>query len=527
MAHYSILIKNGRVIDGTGALMRKADVGVLDERIADVGDLAGSGADTVIDAAGKYVTPGFVDLTGHSDTHWTLFTQPTQESLLCQGITTVLGGNCGSSLAPLVSGEDIEGIGRWANIREININWQTFAELQSVLRERAFGVNVASLVGFGTLRRGVIGEENRAADGEEIRQIKFLLSRSFDDGAAGISFNLGASHEQAARDHEIAEVLHVAAGATRLVKHHLEDEGQHLLPALSRVLGFARRTNARTQISHFKALGRGAWEQFQTALEMIERARDAGFAVTVDFFPYTRTGSRLIDVLPAWVREGSESQIISRLRDEGRRKDVHDAIKALTLHYERITIASVLRGGSSVGDTIAAVSARSGLAPEAVIVELLVHNELNVAIFNEVIASEHLETLATKPYALIASDGVGYALGARLQMDFPHPRSFGAFPQALAWFVKDRNVIGWEALLHKMTGLPAAAAGIRNRGLVSPGAFADIVLFDPERIAAPADYANPYQAENGIDTVLVNGGIALRDGTLNKQSFGRFITVSS
>lgn len=526
MAHYSLLITNGRIFDGKGNPPREADIGIGEERIEAIGELEEASSDRVIDVAGKYVAPGFIDVTSHSDTHWTIFTHPAQESMLWQGVTTILGGNCGASLAPLVSGEDVEGLQRWVNIREININWQTFDELASELERHAFGVNVATLVGFGTLRRGVLGEEGRAANSEEIRQMKFLLERSLADGAFGLSFHLGAGHEQAAENLEIIELLGVVASAKRFIKHHLEDEGMHLLPAISRVLTMSRRAAVRTHLSHFKALGRLAWEQFASALAMIERAQEAGLPLTLDFFPYTRTGSHLLYLLPEWARAGSDAQILERLRSAEGRRSTAEALRQLTLHYDRITIASSQRDIAHIGKTIAALAEGSGITPEEVLIELLIHNELRIAIFNEVISLEHIQTLAAKPYAMVASDGVGYALKAALARDLPHPRSFGAFPRALEWFSKEQPLSSWEEMIYKMTGLPASLLGFRDRGVLAPGMFADMVIFDPEELSAPATYENPYQPAKGITHVIVNGVIALEEGKRAEKLSGKFLRSS-
>lgn len=526
MAHYSLLIKNGRVFDGRGNPAREVDIGIGEDRIEAMGELEKTSADRIIDAGGKYVTPGFIDVTNHSDTHWTLFTHPAQESMLRQGVTTILGGNCGASLAPLVSGEDIEGLQRWVDVREININWQTFDELASELEERAFGVNVATLVGFGTLRRGVLGVEGRAANSEEIRQMKFLLERAFTDGAFGLSFHLGVGYEQAAENLEIVELLGVAALAKRFVKHHLEDEGLHLLPAISRVLTMSRGAAVRTHLSHFKALGRSAWEQFASALVMIERAQEAGLALTLDFFPYTRTGSHLLHLLPEWARVGNDAQILERLRSVDGRRSVTEALRQLTLHYDRITIASSQRNVFSVGKTIAILAENAGVSPEEVLIELLIHNDLRVTVFNEVISPEHIQTLAAKPYAMVASDGVGHARGAASPGDLPHPRSFGAFPRALEWFTKEQPLLSWEEAIYKMTGFPALLLGIRDRGVLAPGAFADIVIFSPEELSVPATYENPYLPVKGITHVIVNGAVALEEGELPEKFSGKFLRSS-
>lgn len=523
MAHYSILIQNGRVFDGKGNPMAAADIGVLGQTIEAIGELKQHSADRMIDANGKYVSPGFIDLTTHSDTHWTLFGQPSQESFIRQGVTTILGGNCGASLAPLVSGEDIEGIQRWADVRSLNINWQTFRELKSELSRHVFGVNFATLIGHGTLRKGVLGDVGRSASADEIRQMQFLLSRSFDEGAMGLSFNLGSTHEINAADEELLTLLNSVAKNNLLAKYHLEDEGRNILPALARVIGLARKTGARTQISHFKALGRSAWEIFEQASQMIEQARSEGIAVTADFFPYTRTGSSLVQFLPSWAIEGGNTRVLERLRDETQSREIAEALKSLTLHYDRITVASTLRDPGSVGQTVASLAETSGIDPEMVMIELLRNNELKVSIFNEVIQARDIEMLAGKEYAMISSDGVGYAADWRPVTDLPHPRSFGAFPTALSWLVRERNLLSWEAAIYKMTAFPAAMLGLTDRGILAKGMAADIVVFDPETVAHATAYEHPRQQTEGITSVILNGAIAFDGQMADKNFHGRLL----
>ena len=312
MAHYSVIIKGGMVIDGKSGPMRQADVGVELDKIRAMGDLSGGSADLVIDASGKYAMPGFIDITNHSDTHWTLFNSPLQESLLTQGITTILGGNCGVSLAPLAGAKAIEGIQKWVDVSQINVNWQTMGEFLAEAEKKSFGVNFATLVGYGTLRRGILGDESRPASYEEIKKIRYLLEEALKQGAFGVSMSLGSAHEKSASDEEIAEIFQAAEEYNVLTKHHLSDEGKNILPAVSRLLSFGRLDSVRTHISHFKALGRTAWENFGRALLMIEKAQKEGFEITCDFFPYTRTGSSLFELLPSWIRKFSTEELSVR-----------------------------------------------------------------------------------------------------------------------------------------------------------------------------------------------------------------------
>lgn len=524
MAAYSILIKNGVVFDGTGRPFQKADVGIAGDKIKKIGDLSSDSGDLAIDAAGKYICPGFIDLTTHSDNHWTLFSQPGQESFIRQGITTIFGGHGGSSLAPLVKAEDIRAIQKWTDVSKININWQSMAEFLGELEKHKLAVNFGTLAGYGTLRRGIVGEEARPAKNDEIVQMRLLAEAAIKEGAFGISANLGAAHENPATNEEISEFLDSPEISKTIFSHHLEDEGKNILPALARVILFARNAGIRSHISHFKAIGKTSWSYFPQGLEMIERAGKEGMHITCDFFPYDRTGSNLYMLLPDWAREDGKKNILDSIKGPERKNILAD-LKALTLHYERITVASTLYDFDAVGKTIKELSERSGASPEETFLDLLSVNDLQVSIFNEAISNENIELLAGKDYSAVSSDGAGYGGDYRSKTDLPHPRSFGSFPAAFAKLVKDKNILSWEKAIYKMTGLPAKIMRLADRGVIDKGLAADIVIFDPEKISDKADYNNPYQFPAGIDIVIVNGNIALAEGNLTQALAGRVLRL--
>ncbi len=522
MASYSIIIKNGLVLDGTGGSSKQTDIGISADKIKQVGDLKNDAAPVVIDASNKYVSPGFIDLTTHSDTHWTLFSQITQESFIRQGVTTILGGHGGSSLAPLVKAEDIATIQKWVDISKININWQSVKEFLSELEQHQIGVNFGTFVGYGTLRRGILGEQSRAAQNNEIAEMQYLAEKSLKEGAFGISTNLGAAHQHPATNEEIVEILKVAKSAKTIAAHHLEDEGKNILPAISRLLSMTRNSGVHSHINHFKAIGKTAWSYFPQGLEMIEEAHKENVQMTCDFFPYTRTGSNLYMLLPEWARESGKKHILELIKGK-ERKHLLDSLKELTLHYDRITIASTLHDLDGIGKTILELSQSAGIPPEEIILNLLEVNDLQVAIFNDAISEENIELLAKKDYSMIASDGVGYSGTYRVKTDLPHPRSFGAFPRAFSILVKDKGILTWENAVYKMTGFPAKILGISDRGIIAKGAYADIVIFDPETINDRTSYINPYQFPIGIDYVLVNGVIALKENSLTGENRGRIL----
>lgn len=537
MASYSIIIRNGNVIDGKRTAMKRADIGIKDNTILKVGDLSRESADKEIDASNRSVAPGFIDISSHSDTHWTLFNFPLQESLLWQGITTIIGGNCGTSLAPLVRGHDIEAIQKWTDTSAININWQSCEEFLEELSRHRFGVNFGTLIGFGTLRRGVVKHINDSASTGEIEKMKFLLRDSLRAGAFGLSTSLGRSHEQRAGTEELAALTDVLAEENGIIKHHLRNEGEEILPAVSEIIALARaisgdasdfykKKNAspfHTHISHFKILGKQSWPFFTEALRMIEQAQKDGISITMDMYPYTKTGSNLYLLLPPWAREGGRETILERVRDPELKKAISDDLKKLTLHYDRMVIASTFRDETPIGKTIVELSVDTGLSPEDVLIHLLDINNLSVSLFNEVISEEHIVQLAKRPYVYFATDGVGTAVEQKTPRNLAHPRSFGTFPRVLNEFVKEKSILSWEEAIHKMTYLPARLLGIEKRGVIEKGAYADIVIFDPEKIIDTATYTNPFHYAEGVEWVLVNGSIALQRGAIIKEPAGSIL----
>ena len=538
MAKYDFLLKNGYVFDENKKDFISADVGIKADKIKKIGKLEEKDAAETIDASGKYVCPGFIDITNHSDTFWTLFSDPYQQSLLSQGITTILGGNCGSSLAPLVSPRAIEGIQKWTDITKINIDWQTVREFLKGLEKHKMGLNFATLVGHGTLRRGVIGNETRKASRPEMSEIKMLIEQAMREGAFGLSFNLGAAHESGANEEELTAFSEIVKKNGGVAKHHLEDEGKNILPSIVHLINCARHSGVKTHISHFKAIGKTAWDKFKESLFLIENAIKDGAQFTLDVFPYNRTGSSLYSFLPEWVKRDGKEKILDLIKNKEERKQIIEYFKSLTLHYDKITISAALRDKNVLGKTIKQLSEETGLGSEEIILNLIDLNEINVSIFNEAIQENHIDELIKKPFVIIATDGAGYDIikesGLRQTIDFNgpkdlkdynlvHPRSFGSFPKALKNFALDRSVITFGEAVFKMSSFPAKFLGLTGRGCVRENYFADISVINPYALAAKADYENPFQLSSGVEFLFVSGEPAIKNGKFTFKRNGKVL----
>lgn len=508
---YTILIKNGIIIDGTGSKPYQGDIGILGNIIKDIGPIGtlGDKADTVIDAANLLVTPGFIDITNHSDTYGTLFSVPGQDSLLTQGVTSILMGNCGYSLAPLIKKAAFEDLGRWTNTSTFNIDWSSVGEFYDAVQHIGLGVNVATLVGQETLRKNA----------SSVDEQDLLLERSLQEGAWGLSSNFSFVDLSESMKKETFQLLKTLKKHDGLWKIHMGDEGQNLLPATASALEFAREAGVRTVISHFKAIGRTGWNDFNHALELIRRSREQGAKISFDIFPYLRTGSMLLSFLPAWAREGDNATILARLKDPEQVKFILEELERATLHPERIMIASAKQEKAHVGKTLDEISQNIGLSPEKAILEILKTNNLAVTIFGKTLHSKNIIDGVKHKHAIIASDGAGYDLSFLSSKDLAHPRSFGAFSRFFHNIGPTAN-LPMETVVQKMTHAPAQAMGITNRGVIAKNLIADVAVFDPEQFQDHASYSSPYRYSTGMHAVIVNGHVVVSDDAVGAQRCG-------
>jgi N-acyl-D-amino-acid deacylase len=524
-----ILIKNGAIIDGTGSAPHSGNIAIKNGKIAAIGPVIGDTAEITIDAGGLIVCPGFIDITNHSDTHWTLFNYPSQASMLMQGITTIAGGSCGASLAPLRSGEiSAQSVQKWVDTSEINVNWLSMEEFLTELERHKLGINFCSLAGHGTLRRNIMGDAVRPANTDEIQRMAFLLDTALAQGAFGLSLGLTFSHGRPATDEELIELANIVRARNRLLTVHLRDEGKDLLPAITEVLRIARQSGVRTHITHFKSLGRESWEHLSRGLQFIRSGRDEGLDITMSTFPYTQTGSLLYALLPPATRDGGKDAILQRITDPKQRRIEVENLRSYTLHYEKITIANAKETPHMAGSTIAGLAKNWEMPPEEAMLEILAVNDLSVTIFSETINEKHIAAIYLEPYAFFATDGIGYEVPKAEQenQNLIHPRSFGASAQFLGNFVREQALFSWEHAVEKMTRAPAEVLNLSDRGVIKKGNRADITLINQAAIADTATYSDPFHYPAGIPWVIINGTIAVENGKLATARAGSIVRAS-
>lgn len=526
---YDLLIKNPFIIDGAKNRKYQASVAISEGKIKKIGKLRNAKAEKIIQANDLYLSPGFIDLNNHSDTYLTLFTIPDLESMLRQGVTTILGGNCGSSLAPLVEGDTLKSIQKWADISQINLNWLTFKEFLDELEKKAIGVNFASLVGHSTLRRGLLRDEFRVLKPRELEAMKEMLKASLKQGAFGFSTGLAYSHAKIASTKEIIELAKIVKQHNGIYASHIRGEAEELLPAVKETIEINKKTKVSIEISHLKAMGRKFWSNMEKAIELIEAAsRQSESNINFDIYPYTITGSVLYILLPDWVAEGGKTKLLKRLKDPAiKTKVIKEMQQKKDYEYDRVTIAISSIDKAFIGKKITEIAQAQNISVEEAIINMLVISEDRIITFIDTLSPDNVEMGLVHPLSFVASDGSGYNIEYyQKKKELVHPRCFGAFPRFLGRYVRDKNILNWEEAIYKITGGPAKKLGLKNRGVIKKGNWADLVLFNPQKIIDKADFENPFQYPQGIEYVWVNGKMAVEKGIYTGQRVGQVLRKS-
>ena len=523
-----VLIRGGKVIDGTGAPWFRADVAVQDGKIAAVerrpltvhlvGQPEGAAATTVLDATGCFVTPGFVDPHTHSDLP--LLVNPPAESQVRQGVTTVVIGNCGSAPAPIgpLNGAFLNRrIGERAAGQGLRRDWRTFGEYFDRLRRQGVAVNVAPLAGHATLRGEVMGMERRPPTADELAAMCRLLDEALDDGVFGVSTGLIYPPSSYADTDEIVALAEVAARRGGLYFSHIRGEGDTLLDAVDEAIEIGRRAALPVQIAHHKAARPPNWGKTVQTLEMMQAARADGVDVAYDSYPYIASSSGLGSLLPDWAHEGGAPALLARLRSPIERKRVVAGIRERAAGIEgwhTIIVSWVPTAAhkSWEGQTIERIGAALGLSGEETVAHVL--DTLGGAahmVYFQLDEADVCRVLA-HPLGMIGSDGSVAAPYGPLSEGKPHPRSYGTHPRVLGRYVRDLGLFTWEEAIRKMTSAPAQRLGLAAKGIVRPGLDADLVIFDPATVSDRATFEEPHQYPDGIEHVLVNGELVVSGG---------------
>ncbi|MDD2766715.1 MAG: D-aminoacylase [Candidatus Moranbacteria bacterium] len=511
---YDIVIKNGTIIDGSGRPMFRADIAIKEGIIASIGDLASAQAERIIDADGQYVAPGFVDVNNHSDTYWQIFNEPGMESLVSQGVTTIIGGNSGASLAPLFSPENIRAIQKWTNVEKINFNWLSMQDFLKETERRRIGVNFATLVGHGTLRRGAMDDKTRTITPDEIHAMDAMLEKALEEGAIGLSTGLAYTHARGARTRELSTLAKTAVSHQGIYATYVRDEGADVVKAVEEAILVAREAESSLHISHLKVVGKKNWHYMDDVFHLIETAALDEVPISFDVYPYTTTGSVLYTLLPEWITGEGRKMMLARLKDAGVRSTVLRDMKQNDTDYSQITISSSHLNKMLSRRKISEIALLQGKTPEETVLDFLIASEGQAIVSFEALSEKNVLKSIQHPFSIISSNGVGYSTEYAKSGNLVHPRNFGTFPKVFAEYVRNQKALSWEEAVHKMTGKPAKQFQLEKRGLLQEGYFADIVIFQPDNIADRATIEEPYQYSTGISFVIINGQFALANDTL-------------
>ena len=513
---FDIVIKNGEVIDGTGKKPKfRSDIGIERGKVTELAaSIPESKGRTAIDATGKIIAPGFIDIQNHSDSYWTIFDQPDQLSMLSQGITTIVLGNCGSSVAPLANAESIKTIQKWHNLTGININWSTFAEFLKTLNGRV-GVNVASLVGHATLRRSLIGDQVRQATWDEVRVMDKMLWQAIEQGAFGLSMGLVYAHEVNSATEELLEMAKNLKTRGGYLSVHLRSESSQIVESIEEVLEIASKASVPLKISHLKIRGKQNWHLQPAVLNKLETAFHKGLDISFDVYPYNSSWSVLYTYLPKWAYEGGRTEILKLINSPVERKKIVEYLKAQEYDYKQITVATSENNNGLIGKTVADVASNASTSNEEALLNVLSACSTQAMVFDHNLSSEQTLEFLTSPLSMIATDGAGYT---EKNANLVHPRCFGAMPKFLR-LVREKNLMPLEEAIRKLTAEPARLLGLTDRGIITKSAVADLVILDPANISEQSSYAQPYQLSQGIDYVMVNGNLAYAQNKV-KGRFG-------
>ena len=518
---YDIIIKNGTIVDGTGNRRQRADVGIRQDQIDAIGDLEGLEAREIIDARDMLVCPGFIDIMSHADNYWTLFQYPSAESFLSQGVTTIIGGNCGSSLAPLISKESILAIQKWTDIRNISVQWGTFAEFLHFLDQTPLALNFGSLVGHSTLRRGYLKDAVRPLTPTELESLLSIFAESVHAGAFGFSTGLGYAHAEVAPLEEIDAFVRTGAELGTLYATHLRNEGKDLVGSLREAVACAKRTGARLQISHLKSKGLENWTNITEALAVLHKAKEDGVDLAYDLYPYHVTLSVLYAYLPAWSHEGGIDSLLDNIRGKIPRKKILAEMEHDQHNYARMRVAKADNLGYAVGKSFSEIAASQETSLFEAVLNTLESARGRLLVFDESLAPDTVERLLFDDLSIVASDDGFYDTDlVRRKSELVHPRAYGTFPKFLE-LSRFTQKLTWEQAIYKITGGVAERLKLKKRGTLTPGSAADIVLLNPDMVGSGADFKNPFQLASGIHMVFVNGVPAFSEDKLTGMATGR------
>ncbi len=517
---YDLILKNGTIYDGSGSAPFKGDVAIKGQRIAAVGELDTNQASRVMDVNGMAISPGFINVMSWANV--SLIVDGRSQSDIRQGVTMEIIGE-GTSEGPLSPKMKAERIKRQGDI-QYEIPWTTLGEYLDYLVGRGIATNIASYLGAATLRIHAVGYDNRPPTPDELDQMRALAREAMEEGAIGISTALIYPPGSYAKTDELIELAKVVAEYGGIYISHIRNEGNSLLSALDELITIAREAKIGAEIYHLKATGRKNWDKMEKAIAKVNAARAEGMQITADMYTYPASATGLGATMPDWVQEGGHDAWMSRLKDPETRARLYQEMVTETDEWESSLLGAggaqniILRSFKSehlkplIGKTLAEVSEMRGTDPVYTIMDLIVEDDFNVGGVYFTMNEDNLKQQLQQPWVCIGSDSESQAPEGVFLKSGVHPRAYGTFARFLAKYVRDENVLPLEEAIRRITSLPAETRKIANRGKLQTGYYADIAVFDPQKVQDHATFAKPHQYSTGMQHVFVNGVQVLKDG---------------
>jgi len=525
---YDVIIRNGRIIDGSGNPWVSGDVAIRGDRIGAIGRLSGAHGKREIDAAGLVVSPGFIDMLGQSE--FALLIDNRSLSKLSQGITTEITGE-GGSVAP----QDAQTVSQIQPVMDqyhLKIDWVSLSDYFAKLEKIGTPINIGTYVGAAQVREAVIGDVDRAPTADELQKMKSLVSDAMHQGAFGLSTSLIYPPGHYAKTEELIELAKVASQYGGIYASHMRSEGQSEVSAVEEALRIGRESHLPVEIFHLKVIGKPRWGTMPKIVGMIQAARDSGQDVSADMYPYVAGGTALASSLPPWVADGGTEKLLERLKDPAVRARIKTEMATEHADWENLYLGSGGASGVLVsgivnkdlkqydGKTITEIAKVQNKEPLDALFDLVLADKAQTGALYFIANEDDLQYGLKQPWVSIGLDASELSLDGPLFEPQSHPRAFGSMPRFLGHYVRDEHLLPLEQAIRKITSLPAQRERLRDRGLLKPGYFADVTIFDPSTIVDKATYERPTELSQGVKYVFVNGQLEYDQGRVTGLKAG-------
>ena len=529
-AKYDTIIRNGMIYDGKGGTPFKGDIAINEDTIAFIGDLKNASAKNEIDAGGKAVAPGFINMMGHSEE--SLFQDGRAQSDIRQGVTTEIFTEF--SMGPLNANMKDQMQKNEGDIK-YPVTWNTLGEYMATLEDKGISCNIASFVGTGTVRQYVIGEDDKAPTAQQLDSMKILVDSAMKEGALGVTCALQYPVDVFAKTDELVALAKEASKYGGTYISHIRSEGNQLIPAINEIITIAKEANIPVEICHLKASGKDNWGKMDSVIQMVETARKQGIDITADMYTYTAAATGLTSCFPPTLQDGGFGKLRKRLQDPVIRKQMIKAMNSYANDWENeyyssgrpdnILLLAFKQDSLKkfTGKTLAEAAKIRGTSPEETAMDLIIQDSTRVGVAYFVMDENNIKKEIVLPWVSFGSDEGSYTNEGVFLKSNAHPRAYGNFARVIGKYSRDEKLMTLQQAIYKLANLPATHLKLQKRGELKVGNYADIVIFDPAKVQDHATYDKPHQYATGVSDVFVNGIQILENGDHTGSLSGRFL----